>query len=960
MSEEQNRIAEFVEYAGKLKGDEKGEAQVFCDRLFRAFGHQGYKEAGATLEFRVKTKGKSTTYADLRWANKVLIEMKSRGEKLEPHYGQAFEYWVNAVPSRPRYVVLCNFDEFWIYDFDYQLHDPVDVVALKDLPQRYWALAFLFPDDKKPLFGNDRVAVTRQAASKMAEVFQALVTRGCPRADAQRFVLQCVVAMFAEDIDLLPRALFSGLVDECCRGASTFDLLGGLFRQMNSREAAPGGRFAKVPYFNGGIFETPALLDLQPNELLALSAANSEDWAKVEPAIFGTLFQASMEAEARHALGAHYTSEAEIQRVVLPTIVRPWEDRIGAAKTLAEHLSVLDDMLTFQVLDPACGSGNFLYVAYRQLKRLEVMLLARTHEKFGQGRRRAGGISHVSTRQFHGIDIAPFAVELAKVTLVIAKKLAIDEEHRLLDQMKLDLELEPALPLDNLDANIVCKDALLESWPKADAIIGNPPYQSKNKMQGEFGAEYVQSVRKRYPKVPGRADYCVYWFRRAHDELQPGGRAGLVGTNTIRQNYSRKGGLEYIVKNGGTITEAVSTQVWPGEAVVHVSIANWGKGITHKGLRKLFTQEGDALDSPWRKDELSVIGPSLSIGFDVSEAIPLRANSESTACAQGQTHGHEGFLLSPEEAQAMIAAERKTAEVLFPFLIGDDLLGEIPPAPTRYVIDFHPRSLLEAQHYEAAFKRVRELVLPAREEAAAEEQARNAPLLKGNPRAKVNHHHGGFLKRWWLLGYARADLMSLLGTLPRYIACVRVTRRPIFEFVSPSIHPNDALTVFPLADDYSFGILQSNIHWQWFQARCSTMKSDPRYTSDTVFDTFAWPQEPGTRAVTAIAEAARELRRVRQGLLTFHKLSLRELYKSLELPGDSPMKDAQATLDSAVRAAYGMKASADPRAFFFNLNAELAELEENGKPVRGPGPPFRDDSLLSKDCIANLPQVRAR
>ena len=151
MSEIANSMIEFVDYADKLDGDEKGEAQVFCDRLFKAFGHKGYKEAGATLEYRLK-KGKATSFADLMWKPRLLIEMKKAGEKLSLHYQQAFHYWINAVPDRPRYVILCNFKEFQIYDFDKQLNDPVDVIQLKDLPKRYTAFNFLFPDERKPLF----------------------------------------------------------------------------------------------------------------------------------------------------------------------------------------------------------------------------------------------------------------------------------------------------------------------------------------------------------------------------------------------------------------------------------------------------------------------------------------------------------------------------------------------------------------------------------------------------------------------------------------------------------------------------------------------------------------------------------------------------------------------------------------------------------------------------------------
>ena len=159
---------QFVGYATLLGGDEKGEAQLFCDRLFQAFGHKGYKEAGATLEYRIKRKGDPTKFVDLLWKDHVLIEMKKRGSKLALHYKQALDYWVNAVPHRPRYVVLCNFDSFWIYDFENQVHEPVDVVRIEDLPKRFTALNFLFPDSPKPIFGNDLVAVTRKTAEKMA------------------------------------------------------------------------------------------------------------------------------------------------------------------------------------------------------------------------------------------------------------------------------------------------------------------------------------------------------------------------------------------------------------------------------------------------------------------------------------------------------------------------------------------------------------------------------------------------------------------------------------------------------------------------------------------------------------------------------------------------------------------------------------------------------------------------
>ncbi|RUL89461.1 class I SAM-dependent DNA methyltransferase [Tautonia sociabilis] len=948
-------ILRFIEYARTLKGDEKGEAQVFCDRLFQAFGHGGYKEAGATLEFRVKG-AKSTKFADLLWRPRLLMEMKKRGEKLQKHYTQAFEYWLQLVPQRPKYVVLCNFDEFWIYDFDSQLNDPVDVVALDELPQRYTAFNFLFPVEKKPQFGNNRVDVTRAAAANVAGVFNALVARGEDREQAQRFALQCVVAMFSEDAELLPRGLFSELLDECKRGESTYDLVGGLFRQMNSQSPAKGGRFKGVRYFNGGIFQTVNPLELVPEEVDLLLKAAEENWSKVQPPIFGTLFQSSMGKERRHAFGAHFTSEADIQKVVLPTIVRPWRERIEAAKTLKELRALLEELRSFRVLDPACGSGNFLYVAFRELKRLELSLMAKIHAEFGRKAQQSVGTrSLVSIKQFFGIDKEEFAVELAKVTLMIAKELAIDESQAWIDSEQLDLpiEFDAALPLDNLDDNIKANDALFCEWPEADAIVGNPPFQSKNKMQGEYGPAYLNRLRDAYPCVPGRADYCVYWFRRAHDELPAGGHAGLVGTNTIRQNYSREGGLDYIVGNGGTITEAVSTQVWSGDAVVHVSIANWVKGDA-PGKKKLFTQLGDLRESPWEVVELDEISPALSASFDVTQAQRLRANIDSGACYQGQTHGHEGFLLSPAEAAGLLQASAENAEVLLPYLTGDDLLSHQPPAPQRYVIDLQPRDILTAGQYPKLIERLKATVLPAREAAAEEEAKRNKRALDANPKAKVNQHHRNFLNKWWLLSYPRPELISKIAAMPRYIACARVTKRPIFEFVDKGIRPSDALQLFPLPDDYSFGILQSGIHWSWFIARCSTLKGDFRYTSDTVFDTFPWPQEPTIPQVKKVAEAAVALRQLRRNVMAENQWSLRQLYRTLDTPGQNPLRAAQQALDAAVRSAYGMKAKGDPLAFLLALNGELADKEVSMKPVAGPGLPTSVKDVapfITADCI---------
>jgi hypothetical protein len=262
--------------------------------------------------------------------------------------------------------------------------------------------------------------------------------------------------------------------------------------------------------------------------------------------------------------------------------------------------------------------------------------------------------------------------------------------------------------------------------------------------------------------------------------------------------------------------------------------------------------------------------------------------------------------------------------------------------------------MLEASKYTIPFNLVRKHVLPDRQAAAEKEEKRNRQVLKKDGKAKVNVHHANFLKQWWLLSWARAEMITAIKVLGRYVACGRVTKRPIFEFVTPAIHPNDACMVFPFEDDYSFGILQSAVHWKWFVSKCSTLKSDFRYTSDTVFDTFPWPQSPTPAQIVRVASASRSLRDTRRKSMCDANLSLRQLYRLVELPGDNPVKAAQDELDSAVRHAYGMSAESESLDFLLVLNLEVAAMENRAEKVEGPGIPsgVKDVThLISKDRL---------
>lgn len=956
-------IEEFVSFVkNDLSGDERGQAQTFCDRLFRAYGQKGIFEAQGKLEARIKISDTNTTnYIDCLWSppgkDGVLIEMKKKEIKdLESHLKQARDYWDNLKPSvdigpgcrKPRYVILCNFERFVIYDE----FNKVDEVTIDELPERYTCMSFL--EGNTPIFNNNTESVSKEAANLIGELYQYLtfekkedVTR------TQHFILQCVLALFSEDIELLPKGFFTQILQDCLDGkANPYDEIGNLFRQMASERPARGGKFKDIRYFNGGLFDDVDPIDLDEHSLKVLKEAADKDWTNINPSIFGALFEGTMRSNERHKYGAHFTNEQDMMRVITPTIIRPWKEKIAKAKTIDELRDVRRQMGEYRVLDPACGCGNFLFVAYREMKELECQVIDRLFEFPSINNKTFPFQSVISTKQFFGIDVQSMAVELAKMTMMIAKELCEFNYQKRISKHGSSFNFDSTLPLDNMDNNILCQDALLEDWPAFDVVIGNPPYQSKNKMIQELGAAYVYKVRQKFPDVPGRADFCVYWFFKAHSLMKDGQYAGLVGTNTIRQNYSRMGGLDYIVEEGGTILDSVSNEVWSGDAAVNVSIVTWKKG-EEKRKKILSIQRGDSKSSPFEHYELDVINSALSL-FDVTKAKALECNKSSSTCYQGQTQGTTKFLLSVEQAKEYLK-DRRNEEVLHPLLIGDELLGQYKSQPQRYIIDFRNlKDVFEVSTYSELYDYIRKEVRPTFEKKANEEIERNKKAKEEDPNYKEKKDHQNAFKNWFRLFRSRKELMDIIQTKDRYISCSRVTKRPIFEFISNKINPSDALSVFPVDDDYSFGIFQSSIHWEWFVARCSTLTARFRYTSETVFDSFPWPQNPTIKQIEEVAKQAKALRDKRNELMEAHHYTLRDLYRIMDDTPENPVSEIQNRLDNAVRDAYNMRRNADVLQFLLDLNGKVYEKEQNGEKVQGPGLPEKikaKSGLVSDDCV---------
>ncbi len=874
-------LTRFVARWSVREGYERGEAQTFLTELFDCYGQR----LSDVAEFeRFQAGG----FIDLIWPRVCIVEMKSASEagRLAKHREQALNYWREAADAEkgipaPEYVVLCAFKRFEVWEPGRFPKAPRVKFDLTELPDRYTSL--LFMTGGEPVFNARQEGVTLEAVGKLAELFQQLEQRleGDPQS-RRRFILQTVWCMFAEDLGQIPGQGFTRVVDDLIANPrrSSADDLGRLFEYLDdpSPERPQHGLYAGVPYANGSLFAEPSRIDLTPEELGLLREVSASNWHEVQPSIFGSLLQGVFGHDKQWRLGAHYTHESEIQKIVVPTIVEPWTERIEALSTYKEARQAQADLLNYVVLDPACGSGNFLYVAYRELRRIEAKLAARGDELAqAEGRPAQEGLSAFFPLQnMRGIEIEQFGVDLARVTLWMGHKLAVEE---------LDLD-ESTLPLADL-SGIRRADALRAEWGEANAIIGNPPYHGSQNLRQILDEDYVEWLKGHFGA--GLKDLCVYWFRRAADQMRPGDRAGLVGTNSISQNRARGVSLNYLVEKGGVITDAVSRQKWPGEAVVNVSIVNWVQLPSEPPQRFVLDGEPvEGINTRLRESKLAI---------EEYEALPANLGHSF----QGPIPVGE-FYLAPDEAEALLSAPGADySEVVRPYLVGDDIAEEPEQRPRRFVIDFGLRPLEQAMKYPEALELVRERVKPARD--------------KNRMKRRKEH--------WWLFGSPASEMRRTIESLSRYIAGNAQGKRFLFCWVDGAVCPSNLTNVFAFDDDYSMGILTSSIHGAWAHSESSTLEDRPRYTPTSCFETFPWPQpNQGTR--DEIGEIAKRLIEQRQAICVEGQIGLTDLYNQVDEGAWSEVSDLHRQLDEAVARAYGWKSAIahDP----LEIKAHLAEL----------------------------------
>ena len=703
--------------------------------------------------------------------------------------------------------------------------------------------------------------ITIAAAQSFATLAEQLRNRGkittsqgttCNGTDPEvvaHFLIQCLFCFFADDVELLPKRMFEGLVNNRNLTSDKLALgLNNLFVAMRD-----GGLYGNdtISWFNGGLFkkiEVPPLTVMEVTELRNAAALN---WSAIDVSIFGTLFERGLDPKKRSQLGAHYTDPATIARIIDPVIRRPllqkWEQYRQEIRRLlalskakndknhklakAEFVRWLSDLQTYRILDPACGSGNFLFLGLKVLKDIE---LTSHIEAAKMGLDRETDLV-TGPHNMLGIELNEYAAELARVTVWIGE-LQWRQRHGL------DFKLEPVL--ETLD-NIECRDALISvrpesvegtetptvraepveaDWPKARVVVGNPPFLGDRKMIRELGEDYTFKLRKVYEgRVPGGADLVCYWFEKARKalEIHGLGAAGLVSTNSIRGGANRKV-LDAIVKTS-RIYEAWSDEDWVNDgAAVHVSLVCFGHADQTPRLNN---------------EDVEAISSDLSAAQSISSVQKLKANVDASYIG---TQKNGPFDISREVAVQWLRLPnpngKSNALVVRPWANGLDVTRR---PQNRWVVDFGcDMSLDEASLFEAPFAYVEQTVKPTRADVRRDFHRNN----------------------WWLYGDARPGLREKLTQIQRFIVTSMVAKHRVFAWMPAIQIPENLCVVVTRSDDTTFGILHSRFHELWSLRMGTSLEDRPRYTPTTCFETFPFPT-----GLTPQDTASQQTRRLASG-----------------------------------------------------------------------------------------------
>jgi hypothetical protein len=816
--------------------------------------------------------------------------------------------------------------------------------------------------------------VTRDIAGRLADVSKALEARGFDARNVAIFLMRCLFTMFVEDVGLIRRNSFKELLDCCIADPRRFPFeMADLWQRMDIGEYSPAiGE--KLLRFNGKLFKNAAALPLIRDEIKLLRSAAAADWCDLEPAIFGTLFEKAIDQNERKKLGAHYTPRVYVELIVDATIIEPlttdWISAQSSAERAlrsGEHSRAVREIVDFlkklssvRVLDPACGTGNFLYVALRRMKQLEGEVLKQLLDVGGEKAVESVADISVKPDQFFGMEWNRRAVEIAELVLWIGylqwhlrtrtspprePVLGSSDHVRTGDavltwtgspelQLKRTALGKPAATRDGAPIYVYPNPSQPE-WPDVDFIVGNPPFIGGKDIRSRLGEGYAEALWKAHPKLNPSTDYVMYWWDRAAELLRSGKRLrrfGLVTTNSITQVFQHRIVEQHLKAEPPiSLLLAIPDHPWTKAskeaAAVRIAITVAEAGRREGMLREVVREERLETDEPRIEfsERSGMINADLTIGANVTLATAVLANEG--LCSPGvKLHG-DGFIVDRASAECLgFGHQPQLTKYIREYRNGRDLTAR---SRDVLVIDLLG---LNAQEVRSRFPKVYQHLL----ETVKPERDRN--------------NRASYRDNWWLFGEPRRDLRPALADLKRYVVTVETAKHRVFQFLDKSILPDNMLVAIALDDAYHLGVLSSHFHVVWTLAAGGTLEDRPRYSKSRCFDPFPFP-EATTSLKKQIRALADELDALRKQVLADHSdLTLTALYNVLEeIKGGLTLgkksqdikergnvltlKDIHDQIDAAVALAYGCPVDLDDDQILTHLvvlNAERIAEERRG------------------------------
>lgn len=1042
-SEDCQRVKIFLQKWKGSQGNERANYQGFFLELCDALGVEHPLPKGSIAgdrycfdkDIKIFNKdGVTTNFADFYKEGHFLIEAKQggnaakrgtakRGTKtydiaMEKAFYQAQSY-TPFLPSKPPFLITCDIGshfEMWMsFSGNYGGYGAREKIDLDQLLNEkvFNRFVAIFNDPQSLNPEKYRARVTREVADTLAKLARWLEKQGHEPKEVANFLMRCIFTMFAEDVKLLPGEVFTkALKERWLVEPKTFKTqIERLWKVMNT-----GGEFNfdEIPQFNGSFFAHATAFDLPKEQLEVLYEAANKDWTEVEPAIFGTLLERALDSKERKSLGAHYTPRSYVERLVRPVVIEPlrseWllvESEVNRFLTLKETQqkptkaqiekaeneirAFLDKLQQIRILDPACGSGNFLYVTLDLLKTLEQEVQTRLLDVLGEVTTnlleefdpRLAGRKQVNPAQFLGIEINPRAAAIAELVIWIGylqwhfKRYGSTPPPEPILQNFHNIEFRDAvLDYDGKELDIDIKTGQVKTrwggkmikhpvtgedvpdsndqipiyrylnprpaqWPDADYIVSNPPFIGNYRIREALGDGYTEAVRQIYKDVPDTVDFVMYWWHKAADLVRTGNlrRFGLITTNSISQKFQRKViDFHQNQKNSIRLIFAIPDHPWvDGGAAVRIAMTgvelNDSKNQRIPQLGSI-TSENEALTPEEQADNIKIefcnantIFSNLCVGVDFTRTRPLISNKK--LCSRGVQLIGKGFELT--HAQTL----NIETEIVHPYLNGRDLLHI---SRNALVIDlFGLSENIVREQYPKAYQWVYERVKPERDQ----------------------NNRGSYRKNWWIFGEPRATLRDSIRAINKFIVTVETSKHHVFFMLDKSVIPDNRIIIFSLDDAYFLGILSSHFHKIWSLAAGGNLGGNtPCYNKTVCFDPFPFPN-PTPEQKQKIRELGERLDSQRKRVQIQHpEITITGMYNLLEKlrKGEtfteadktynnkalvSTLKQIHDELDHAVFDAYGwqdlkdnQKTKAEIEEIILerlvSLNAERAEEERNG------------------------------